>query len=182
MTVDNKQKKLIDDLVLDLQSNDEKRLASALKRVRAKGSEEVVPWLFKLIEKKVDKLIQEEAKQIILELKSTKAIPALLNQLKSENPKARELALSAFWHSSFNAKEHIDKFVEAAINGSFMETLEAYTIIDNLEGPFDEVVIIESQLLLKKYFTENKEKNDKNELLITIATIIDTFEKTVYSD
>lgn len=182
MTTDNKQKKIVEDLIVDLKSDDEKRLTSALKRVRSKGSEEVVPWMFKLIEKDVSAKIKEEAREIILELKSTKAIPALLEQLKSNNPKARELALSAFWHTSFNAKEHIDKFVETAINGTFMEVLEAYTIIDNLEGPFDEVVIIESQLQLKKYFAANKENNEKNELLMTIATIIDSFEQAVYSD
>lgn len=180
---EEKHKKLVEDLIIDLKSGDEKRLTSALKRVRSKGSEEVVPWLFRLVESDdLNSKIREESRAIILELKSTKAIPALLKELNSENPTSRELALSAFWHSSFNAKEHLDKFVEAAIKGSFMETLEAYTVIDNLDGPFDEVVVIESQLLLKKYFSENRDKSDKNELLASISTILDNFEKTIYSD
>lgn len=175
----NKQDKLIQDLIVDLESKDNKVLTSALKRVRSKGTEAVLPSLFKLTDGDFPDSIKEEAKTIILELKSTAAIPYLLDVLKGDNSAHRELVLSAFWHSSFNAKEHIDKFVQAAIRGSYMEALEAYTVIDNLDGPFDEIVIIEAQLLLKKYFSERKEKTDKHDLLLSIVSTLDEYEKTV---
>ena len=179
MSDNKKQDKLIEDLISDLQSKDNKILTSALKRVRSKGTEAVLPSLFHLIDGDYPLSISEEAKNIILELKSTAAIPFLLEILAGSNSAHRELALSAFWHSSFNAKEYIDKFVTVAIKGSYMEALEAYTVIDNLDGPFDEVVIIEAQLLLKKYFSEHKEKSDKHDLLLSILATLDRFEKLV---
>ncbi len=183
MKQDEKKKKIVQDLILDLSSKDPKILTSALKRVRSKGSEDLVFALFKLTDREdTPEKIKEEAKTILLELKSTAAIPKLLEVLEGDNPYHREIALSAFWNSSYNAKEHIDKFVKAAINGGYMEALEAFTVIDNLDGPFDEVVIIEAQLLLKQHFSEQKEKTETHDLLVSIVAKLDQMEQTVYSD
>ena len=65
-----KQNKLIDDLISDLSSKDSKNLASALKRVRSKGSEKVIPALVSIIENNEEPKLVEEAKSIILELQS----------------------------------------------------------------------------------------------------------------
>jgi HEAT repeat protein len=179
MTDTDKQKKLIEDLILDLKSEDPKTLTSALKRVRSKGNEAVIPYLFKLIEGENTPKIKAEAKKIILELKTTAAIPELLNQLQSENPEARELALGAFWQTGFNAFEHIDAFVLAASKGTYMEAVEAYTIIDNLDGPFVEEPIIEGQLILKQYFSDNNTDDEKYELMKSIALALDNYEQTI---
>lgn len=180
--VNNKNKKIVEDLIVDLKSKDNKILTSALKRVRSKGNEAVLPYLFKLTDADVAQTVKDDARAVILELKSTAAIPFLLEVLEGDNAAHRELALAAFWNSSFNAKEHIDKFVKAAIKGTYMEALEAYTVIENLDGPFDEVVIIEAQLLMKQYFSEHKEKNEKYELLVSIVAALDKFEKSVMDD
>jgi hypothetical protein len=64
---ETKNDSLIKDLILDLASKDNKILMSALKRVRSKGSEKVIPSLFHIIEKNEDALIKNEAQSIILE-------------------------------------------------------------------------------------------------------------------
>lgn len=175
-----KQNKLIDDLISDLSSNDSKTLASALKRVRSKGNEKVIPSLVSIIENNEEIKIVEEAKSIILELKSTASIPYLLDILeKSENSLIRELVLNSFWQTGFNAHQYIDKFVLAATKGSYMEAFEADTIIDNLEGPFEEEPIMEAQLILKSYFSENNEEDDKYDILKNIAKQLANYEITI---
>jgi hypothetical protein len=179
MTEQEKQAKIVEDLIVDLNSDNPKTLTSALKRVRAKGNESVVPSLFKIIETTEEETLKEETKKIILELKTTEAIPVLLEQLNSDSAELRELALASFWQSGFNAFEHIDKFVLTAVKGTFMETVEAYTIIDNLEGPFIEEPIIEAQLILKKYFSENKESDEKYELMKSMVAALDNYEQSI---
>ena len=148
-----KQNKLIDDLLQDLASNDPKILTSALKRVRSKGTERVIPSLISLFENCETASVAAEAKNIILELKSTASIPYLLTELETNpNAETRELILNSFWHTGFNAHQYIDKFVAAALKGSYMEAFEASTIIDNLDGPFEEEPIMEAQLNLKILF------------------------------
>ena len=176
---DIKKKNIIADLLVDLKSKDNKILLKALKRVRSKGSESVIPSLIKIIETNEDNQVVNEAKSIILELKSTAAIPFLLDELENENAEIRELVLGAFWQTGFNAHQYIDRFVKAGINGTFMETVEAYTIIDSLEGPFEEEPIMEAQLLLNQYFNKNIETNEKNELLKSISKTLSNYELTI---
>lgn len=180
MEANKKQDKLIADLLLDLASKDNKIIASALKRVRSKGTEKVIPSLIQLIEKKPEAKIVEEAKSIILELKSTASIPYLIDLLEThKDSQIRELILSSFWQTGFNAHNHIDTFVKAAINGSYMEAFEAYTVIDNLEGPFEEEPIMEAQLVLKSYFSDNNEEDQKYEIIKNIAKQLANYELTI---
>jgi HEAT repeat protein len=177
--VEAKKDSLIKDLILDLASKDNKTLMSALKRVRSKGSEKVIPSLFNLIEKNEDELIKNEAQSIILELKSTASIPFLLEQLSNKNEAIRLLALNAFWQTGFNSHENMDKFVTAAINGSYMEAFEAYTIIENLDGPFEEENIMEAQLVLKSYFSVAHEDEEKFPIMKNIAKQLADFELSI---
>jgi hypothetical protein len=180
MSTNTKQDQIITDLIKDLSSNDNKKLTSALKRVRSKGSEKVIPFLFTIIETNKEEKIIDEAKSIILELKSTASIPYLLDILENHNnSKIRELVLNSFWQSGFNAHQHIHNFVIAAIKGSFMEAFEAYTVIDNLEGPFEEEPIMEAQLVLKTYFSGNNEEDGKFEIIKNIAKQLANYELTI---
>lgn len=180
MITDDKNNKLVEDLLLDLGSDNPKTLTSALKRVRSKGNEKVIPSLIALIENNEEESIVEESKSIILELKSTASIPYLLDILEtSKNPETRELVLNSFWQTGFNAHEYLDKFVKAAISGTFMEAFEAYTVIDNLEGPFLEEPIMEAQLMLKSYFSENTEQNKKYDIIKNIAKQLANYELTI---
>ncbi len=180
MTTEEKNNKIVEDLLKDLASNDSKTLTSALKRVRSKGNEKVIPSLISIIEENQVESIVEEAKKIILELKSTAAIPFLLAELeKNKKAEIRELVLSSFWQTGFNAHQHMDKFVKAATKGTFMEAFEAYTVIDNLEGPFQEESIMEAQLVLKSYFSESHEEDEKFEILKNIAKQLANYELTI---
>ena len=175
-----KQTKLIDDLISDLSSKDSKNLASALKRVRSKVSEKVIPALVSIIENNEEPKLVEEAKSIILELKSTASIPYLLDILENhKNSEIRELILNSFWQTGFNAHQYIDKYVLAATKGSYMEAFEADTIIDNLEGPFEEEPIMEAQLILKSYFSTADEKDEKYTILKNIAKQLANYEITI---
>jgi hypothetical protein len=69
--------------------------------------------------------------------------------------------------------------VTAAIKGSFMEAFEAYTIIDNLEGPFEEENIMEAQLVLKSYFSMANEDEEKFSIMKKIAKQLADFELSI---
>ena len=63
MTTEEKNNKIVEDLLKDLGTNDPKTLTSALKRVRSKGNEKVIPSLFKIIEESTEENIVEESKK-----------------------------------------------------------------------------------------------------------------------
>jgi len=89
----------------------------------------------------------------------------------------RQEVLSTIWNSRLDYSSNLAEFVEIAIEGDYLEALECLTIIENLEGPFEESDILESQLHLKEYL-EQGQKNDQKAILISeIALLIKNFNE-----
>jgi len=81
--------------------------------------------------------------------------------------------LTTIWNMKVDFSGYIDEFVHIAVFGDFMETLECLTIIENMEGPFMEEDILESQLHLKRYLEgEGQQDKQKAQLLSEIALLI----------
>jgi uncharacterized Zn finger protein len=89
----------------------------------------------------------------------------------------RQEVLSTIWNSRLDYSSNLAEFVEIAIDGDYLEALECLTIIENLEGPFEESDILEAQLHLKEYL-EQGQKNDQKAILISeIALLIKNFNE-----
>ena len=179
MTTKEKQEKLITDLVRDYSSKEEKIVLSALKRTKSKGAAELIPHLVKLYEDTESEKVSSLVIDILHSLKTEYAIEPLLELLNHEKSEIREIILGAFWNSSIDASAHVEKIVKAAKDGSFMEAVESYTVVDNLEGPFEETSIIESKLYLTEYFSSVDEIDEKYDLMKSIALAIDNYERLI---
>ncbi|MBT4775433.1 MAG: hypothetical protein HON99_06915 [Crocinitomicaceae bacterium] len=171
MNQTKKPGQVIAQIMIDLNSEKEDIVLKAIKKVRSKGNEQIIPSLFNTYRTTKTNRIKDEITNILSELKSTATIEPLIEELNIGNEASRCLALTAIWSSGLNANEHIDEIIQTAINGSFLEAFEALTIIENLDPPFEEEVILNSQLILKTYFG-NHEKSEKSEVLRNITAII----------
>jgi hypothetical protein len=59
--------------------------------------------------------------------------------------------------------------VDLAIDGSFEIAIECHTIIEQMDGPFDEAQVLECQLLLGAYKDVPKRSAQKDLLIADIA-------------
>ena len=92
----------------------------------------------------------------------------------------RQTVLSTIWNTKVDFSDYIDDFVLIATTGTFLETLDCLTIIENLEGPFMEENILECQLHLKNYIESNPPRDEqKAELLSEIAIAIKDFNENL---
>ncbi len=89
----------------------------------------------------------------------------------------RQIILSTIWNSPIDYSEYIDLFVKIACEGDLIEVLDCLTIIENMEGPFEEEQIMEAKLLLNNY-TESKQNTlpQKEQLISEIALILRTIQ------
>ena len=158
-------------IVQGLQSEDDSAVLKAIKKARSKGTEKVIPAMFEVYANSKNSSVKEAVTKLLQELKSTSAIDPLIDQLSSPHENCRILALSAIWNSGLNVNDYIDEIVQTVNNGDFQEAFEALTIIENLEPPFDEEVILNSQLMLNQYFNKNTPA-EKDSLVKEIASII----------
>ena len=171
-------KKVIDQIKLDLLSEDDKIVTKALTKTRDKGNELLIDTLIQLYSSSENEMIKEEVKSIFSEIKNKNSIDYLLPHLESKNNEIKELALYALWSSGLDMTDHIPKVVDAACSGSFMVILEALTVLENLEGPFPEEDLLEANTLLQEQLHESNESSSKD-LLKSMHEVIQKYENQI---
>ena len=168
-----KKNQIVLQIIMDLGSDNESTVLKAIIKTRSKGSNQIIPALFKTYAAGSSK-VRHEITLLLNELKSTDTLEALVDQLESDVEEMRILALGAIWNSGFDASNYVDVIVQTAIKGSFMETFEALTVLENLEPPFeDEEVILNALFMLKEHFSEPR-SGEQNDLLRTITALINS--------
>jgi len=161
-------------ILLDLFTDDTKKVSKAIKSLEANGSSESIKPLADKLLTNPNPKNKAEIIELLSSLKDSSVCVEMIEVLNEEKylPIRQEI-LSTIWNTKVDFSNYIDEFVEIAVNGSFMETLDCLTIIENLEGPFMEEDILECQLHLKNYMESKAPKDEqKSQLLSEIALAI----------
>lgn len=161
-------------LVNELISGDENKAIAALKALEANGDPSVLPILAVLLKGELPAKLRQEILEFMNGLKDTSAIPVFMELLRDEDNLAiRQELLTVVWSTKLDFSPYLSDFVAFATEGDFMEALECITVIENLEGPFSEQQILESQLFLKEYLEDDAPKDpQKAHIMSEIAVII----------
>jgi hypothetical protein len=163
-------KKLVQ-ILSDLRASDDKLVAHAIKSLEIHGSADAVRPIIDRLAQPLSAKNREDLFELLCSLKDSSCrveIMDLLNDPAYEDQKLE--ILTAIWNMKVDFSDYVAEFVEIAVNGDFMHALECLTIIENMEGPFLEEDILESQLHLKNYLeSEKKSDQQKAQLLSEIA-------------
>ena len=165
---DNKRQEKLNRLLIDINSDDPKRISKAVKSLESHGNSSVInPLALRLMED-----IPEKNKTEILELfcslKDTSTCVEIMDIVGDEKfISIRQRILSTIWNTKIDYSDYLDDFVAIAAKGDLLEALDCLTIIENLDGPFMEVSILESQLHLKNYLESVRSKDDKRGYIIS---------------
>ncbi|NRA13064.1 MAG: hypothetical protein HRT57_14025 [Crocinitomicaceae bacterium] len=176
-TKEYKIKKILE----DLNSTDTKKVTKAIKSLEAHGD---VSFIKPLAEKLLSGTSKKNTTEIVVllsSLKDTSVCADIMDVIEDKRfLSIRQTMLSSIWNTKVDFSDYIDEFVFIATTGSFMETLDCLTIIENLEGPFMEENILESQLHLKNYMESNPPRDEqKAQLLSEIAIAIKDFNENL---
>ncbi len=173
-SADKTKDKKIKALIGDLNSGDAKKVLSAIKSLRTNGDKSSLKPLVALLIDQQDGRISAE----ILELLSTLVDSSVIEEMMSiilddDYLKIRQQLLTTFWNSKLDYSPYIADFVGIACEGDFMEALECLTIIENMEGPFQEQDLLEAQLHLKEYMEDKSPKDpQKAHIMSELALLI----------
>jgi hypothetical protein len=175
----NRKAQKIQSLLNDIQSDSLTKVKAALEALEINGDPSVIPSIIRELTLEG----HSEKNMLLLDflsiIKTPNAIEAFMEVLDdSRFLPYRQLILNVIWNSPLNFSDYLPRFVEIALNGDFMETLECLTIIENLVGPFEEKSVFEAHLLLS---TIEIDANDdkKKALLSEIALKIKEFQQIV---
>ena len=95
---------------------------------------------------------KSELIELLSSLKDTSARGEIMAVVDNEKyASIRQLMLGVIWNTKIDFSGYVDEFVFISIHGSFLEAIDCLTIIENLEGPFMEEDLLESESHLKAY-------------------------------
>lgn len=104
-------------------------------------------------------------------LKDKNGLEVLINAIKSaKGEKHKTTLVAACWEAGFDCSEYLSLFADIALSEDFMTCLEAITVIEEMQGPFDTKQLASIKANFKK---EIEKKNDKAELYKTILESLD---------
>ena len=89
--------------------------------------------------------------------------------LEEKNTNHQIELLNVIWNSRMDFSEFLLDFIELAIDGPFEVAMECHTIIENMDGPFDETDVLEGQLLIGSYEKHPSRSKEKDFLIGDIA-------------
>lgn len=177
---EGKQQKLkIKQLIDELTSGNQAKISVSIKALQANGDITILEPMVALLRTDLSAKIKGEVLEFLSSLKDTSAVDEIMRILKDSNyEQVRQQLLSTMWNSPLNYSYYLPEFVEIAVEGDFMEALECLTIIENLEGPFEERHVLESQLHLQEYAKDTEPKDPKKAQIISeIAILIKDFDQ-----
>lgn len=176
----NKQEKLkINTLLGDLQSNDERKIAGAIKAFSVHGHATVIEPIIEVWGSGLSAENENLVIDLFQNLKDTSAIEPLMKAFNnSQNAHLRRKLVSTFWNSKLDFSDYLADFVLFGIEGDFLDALEVITLIENFETAAPESAILESQLLLTEYFGQTENRNDQKDAILTdLAMLLKDFSE-----
>lgn len=171
------RKKKIKQLLIKLESGDKTKILEALKGFQVHGDSSVINDLLKVWNQHNEGEIANEILQFMSDLKHNDSVTPIMEAVKSDDyPNIRLNLLTSIWNSKVDYSEFLNDFIERAVKGDFMETLECLTIIENMEGPFQEHQFLDAQITLSEYAEIQNKEPKKEQLMSEIARIVKEFE------
>ena len=123
-----------------------------------------------------NRAVKKEVLEFLSNVIDPKLPPLFLPFIQEEKyASIRQELLSVVWNSKLDYSSFLADFVEVAIEGNFIIALECLTVLENLEGPFEEHQLLESQLHLKEYIASDRSMEDdqKTTVISEIALYMD---------
>lgn len=168
----------VSQLLSDLQSKDEKKVASAIKSFHVHGDASVIDPLIAVWKSGLSEENETAMTGLFEGLKDTSTIDPLMDAFRKEDDQfMRRKLVTAFWNSKLDFSPFLADFVLFAIEGDFLDAFEAITLIEQFETAIPESAIMESQLLLKEYFGQQENRDEqKDTILADVALIVKQFD------
>lgn len=133
----------------------------AVHAARKSGDDSLIEPLLQVMLDTDDETVRQSIHQMLSELKISSAEQALLAAAEDDRFLAiRADILSFIWSSGLQPDYALEALSRAAISSDFQVAFEAQTIMDTLEGPFEEEHVMEAEVVLGEWTKEPE--NDKD--------------------
>lgn len=171
---DKERKAKMNALITDLKSGEEKKILKALKGLQVNGDDEAILPILEVWNDGVSEKAEAEIITFLSDIKSTTSVDPIMDVLLDNNFKdIHHALLTTIWNSKVDYSPYLVDFVTLATQYDFMITLECLTIIENLDGPFEEHHFLDAEIILREFAEKvQHKKEDFDERKVKLVTEI----------
>jgi HEAT repeat protein len=117
-----------------LLSDDDAQVLTALARVEEQGDARAIRPLLTALAKSRDGKVQQRITGMLYQIKVKDAVPELMAALDEPTLlDVRRTVLATFWNAGLDVRDHLERFVDLAVEGDAEECFECLTVIENQE-------------------------------------------------
>ncbi len=167
MSTAKQQQQKLNQLYQDLASGTDAKVSAAIKAFHVHGNAGTITVLLNAWVN--DELVghENELFELLIGIKDTSTIEPFMDAFRDAKfQKIQRALVNVFWNSKLDFSPYLADFVLYAIEGDFMDCLEALTLIEQFDETISESAILETQILLKEYFGSETDKTSQKYLLM----------------
>jgi hypothetical protein len=172
----NKQQQL-QQWIQELTVKEDSVFKNAVESLSAKGDISVIEPVAKVMFDTKDRTRKQLLAEFFANIEQESAKDELIRVIQElTNAEHQVQLLNTIWNSRMDFSEFLVEFVVMAIDGTLEIAIECHTIIENLDGPFDEADILESKLLLGSYEKHESRRPEKDFLIHDILAFLERMD------
>lgn len=172
----NKQQQL-HQWLKELSAKEDAAFKNALESISANGDISVIEPTAHIMFKMSDRGRRHLLSEFFANIEKEAAKDELIRVIQElEQPEHQAELLNTIWNSRMDFSEFLVEFVELAIDGTLEIAIECHTIIENMDGPFDEADILEAKLLLGSYDKHESRRPEKDFLIHDIGIFLERMD------
>jgi len=161
--------KKLNALKVDLLSDDEAVVLSAVKGIKEHGDASVIEPLLVVLNRMDDEELHQEIRQLLFSLKDNRTVSELVRLASDETyVEHGQLMLSAIWESGLDASEQFLPLIELAKQASYEQLIEIMTIIDQIVLSEDGTESENAIRILRDHIAENAQ-DERSQLWVSIT-------------
>lgn len=174
-----KKSKAIQELRNNLLSVQDELVNSALDQIDKIGdSSLILPLIDAYFNRETDDLRKRMA-EMLGTLKISQTEEAFLTALADDKYSSiRKDILAFMWHSGAQPSHQIALITRCSLEGDFEQAMEGLTLIESLEGPFEESDLLDAMMEIREYLAKGI-KSDKDPLIKAIHETLVEYEKLI---
>lgn len=172
MSTDSKVRKKA---LIDIFDKDETVALKGIEKLADVGSPEVIRPLVEVHRGTESDSIKARIEGLLNSLKAEGVVTPVIELLQDlEFKESRRVLLAGLWNSGLFPSDNMDVITGAAIEGDFLCAIEAVTVIENMEPPFNVDVVEEACFRVQIYLDQGIDE-DKRELILSLQETLDSF-------
>ncbi len=167
-------------LQLQLQSDDEEVVLETLEKLKTTGNAASISPLLELLASEPTYGITLDILGLLTNMKDPASIDVFMNLFEDSRFKnIRHHLLTVLWSGTFveRGKGYILNVVKMGVDGDFKTLIEAVTVIENLEAPFEEEQLLEG-IAICQNFISTKPSDEKLTLVKELKELLTAMDET----